>query len=73
MLEQGSVVATVGNYQVVEVVETYLDDTTEVVGYVVIGPGSDSSWIHPTLEAAKGAASDLDEGSKSKSRMSFRP
>jgi len=71
MFELGSVVATVGDYTVVEAIQTFFDGNTEVVGYWVLGPGADSSWVHPTLEAAQAKASDLDHGNKK--RSSFRP
>ena len=48
-------VVRVGKFTVREVIKPYLDDTIEVVGYNIIGPGSDPTWnysveqVEPTL------------------------
>lgn len=51
MRENGKVVRSEGPYKIVEVVETYKDGTKEVIGYVLLGPGSDSTWLF-SLESA---------------------
>jgi hypothetical protein len=58
MRSRGNVVHTVGAYKVYEVVETYMNNKTEVIGYHVYGPGADSTWLY-TIENAIRAANEL--------------
>lgn len=51
MAQRGNVVHSAGRFSVVEVVETYLDGRREVTGYVVDGPGVDSTWMGSLEEA----------------------
>lgn len=69
MAQLGDVVSSKGRFRVVEMVEVYLDDTREVVGYVIVGPGADSKWMYSSIEAALSAIEKLEE----KSRPKFRP
>lgn len=69
MAQLGNVVSSKGRFQIVEMVEVYLDDTREVVGYVIDGPGADSKWMFPSIEEAMSAIEKLEE----KSRPKFRP
>lgn len=69
-MQRGAAVYTKGKFTVFEILETYLDDTSKVVGYQLIGPGADSTWIYD-LAPAIAAADELD--SKSKPRSTLRP
>lgn len=51
MKERGKTIRAVGPYYIAELVEVYLDGTRDVLGYNVIGPGADSSWLHTEDEA----------------------
>ena len=58
MVRRGEIVHQVGEYKVYEMVETFLNNKTQVQSYSVVGPKSDSSWLH-SLESAVKAANDL--------------
>lgn len=58
MASRGAVVHTIGAYKVYEVIETSLNNQTKVIGYHVVGPKADSTWLYD-LEAAIKAANDL--------------
>ncbi|MCY1556238.1 hypothetical protein D9M68_929740 [compost metagenome] len=45
----------------VEVVETYLDGRSDVIGYVITGPGADSTWLYGSFEEAIAIANELDD------------
>lgn len=60
MANRGNVVHKIGDYKVYEVVETYLNNKTEVQGYHVVGPKSDPTWLH-SLESAVKEADELAE------------
>lgn len=45
MESRGTVIHAVGKYQVYEVIKTYLDNTTEIIGHRVEGPGADSTSL----------------------------
>ncbi|WP_122663545.1 hypothetical protein [Pseudomonas viridiflava] len=60
MKKLGSVKYTKGAISVVELIETYLDGTTELLGYVLTGPGADSTWMYSSLGDAIAAADELD-------------
>ena len=47
---------------VVEVVEIHLDGGREVIGYVITGPGADSTWLYGSLEEAIVTVEELDDG-----------
>lgn len=51
MANRRNVVHKAGEYKVYEVVETFMNNKTNVQGYNVVGPKSDPTWLH-TLEAA---------------------
>jgi hypothetical protein len=51
MQEHGKVVRQDGEFRVVEVLERYLDDSTEVIGYHVLGPGADRTWLYSEPDA----------------------
>lgn len=59
---RGNVIHSAGRFSVVEVVEIHLDGGREVIGYVITGPGADSSWLYGSLEEAIAAAEELDDG-----------
>lgn len=58
MVSRGKVVHQSGDYRVYEMVETFLNNKTQVQSYSVVGPKADSTWLH-TLESAIQAADDL--------------
>ncbi|MNO65251.1 hypothetical protein D3C76_559990 [compost metagenome] len=58
MANRGNVVHKAGDYKVYEVVDTYLNNKTEVQGYHVVGPKSDPTWLH-TLDSAVKEADEL--------------
>lgn len=60
MAQRGNVVHSVGRFSVVELVEIRIDDTREVIGYVILGPGADSTWMYG-FEEAIAAADQLDD------------
>ncbi|KAA0995496.1 MULTISPECIES: hypothetical protein [unclassified Pseudomonas] len=62
-MQRGAAVYTKGKFTVYERVMIHLDNTREVVGYQLIGPGADSTWIYD-LDSAIAAADDLDSKSK---------
>lgn len=71
MAQLGNAVSSKGRFKVVELVEVYLDDTREVIGYVIVGPGADSNWSYSTIEAALSAIDDLVKKSRPSSGFSM--
>ncbi|MCY1370160.1 hypothetical protein D9M69_572430 [compost metagenome] len=61
MAQSGNVVYSKGAFSVVEVVETYLDGRSDVIGYVITGPGADSTWLYGSFEEAIAIANELDD------------
>ncbi|QLF92294.1 hypothetical protein HW090_03385 [Pseudomonas sp. ABC1] len=62
MAQRGNVVRSKGRFSVVEMVKTYLDGKREVIGYVITGPGADSTWLYGSIEEAVAAVDELDDG-----------
>lgn len=69
MAQFGNVVSSKGRFNVVEMVEVYLDDTREVVGFVIVGPGVDSAWLYSTVEEALSAIDDIVKTSRPSSGL----
>jgi len=61
MQQRGKVVYAKGKFSVVELLETYLDGTKEIIGFVVTGPGADSTWIYGDIGQAIALADELDD------------
>lgn len=65
-MQQGAAVYTKGKFTVYERVVIHIDNTREVVGYQLIGPGADSTWLYD-LDSAIAAADELDSKSQLRS------
>lgn len=68
MESRGAVIHTAGNYQVYEIIKRYLDDTTEIIGHCVEGPGADSTRLLSKEDAVK-MANDLNSPPSSKLKI----
>ncbi|KKI23290.1 hypothetical protein CFBP3846_03121 [Pseudomonas syringae pv. avii] len=68
MESRGTVIHAVGKYQVYEVIKTYLDNTTEIIGHRVEGPGADSTSLLSKDDAVK-IANDLSSTPSSKLKI----
>ncbi len=61
MAQSGNVINSKGAFSVVEVVETYLDGRSDVIGDVITRPGAESAWLYGSFEEAIAVADELDD------------
>ena len=70
-MHRGSAVYTKGKFTVFEIVELDLDDNREIVGYQLVGPDAESTWLYD-LRSAISAADYLETKRKLSSTVRLR-
>ena len=51
-MKERKTVRVAGPFSVDALIETYLDNTSKVLGYNIRGPGSDPNWLYPEHQLA---------------------
>lgn len=51
-MKQRKTVRVAGSFSIDALIETYLDNTSKVIGYNIRGPGSDPNWLYPEHQLA---------------------